>query len=429
MRSLLAAADQDLPPPRRPRHGRHGGADPDQERPGRQRDGAGQGPRRQGPRGGRRPRRHLGGPPGPGAAWPWRSSTRTCRGRTRSTGCRDDVQVTAADLLAVPDGHRSPRRACAPTSTWASVPGSLAARQRLRADLQPDGRRRHRRDLAARRSGSGSASPAACSTDGRKVTPELFRAVLGEELDKIRGSIGRRRALRRAASYRTSRASLIDDIVASDEFTEFLTLPAYDDAAVESVTRSPALPTIVSRDIARRVTTRMPLTEIDNDRRACPIDEELRIAGGPTPRWDGIRRDYTAEDVVRLRGSMSRRAHAWRGSGPRGCGGCSRRALRPRPRGAHRQPGRADGRGRAEGDLRQRLAGGRRRQPRRPDVSRPEPLSGRQRARRWCARINNALHRADQIDIAEGRSDQRLLPARSWPTPRPASAACSTPSN
>ena len=38
--------------------------------------GAGQGPRRQAPRGQRRPRRHLGGPSGPGRAWPSKSSTR-----------------------------------------------------------------------------------------------------------------------------------------------------------------------------------------------------------------------------------------------------------------------------------------------------------------------------------------------------------------
>ena len=37
---LHAAADQDLPPPRRARDGRHGGADPDQGRPGGQRRGA-----------------------------------------------------------------------------------------------------------------------------------------------------------------------------------------------------------------------------------------------------------------------------------------------------------------------------------------------------------------------------------------------------
>ena len=52
---LFAAADQDLPPPRRLRHGRHGGADPGEERPGRQRGRLRQGARRQGARGQRRP--------------------------------------------------------------------------------------------------------------------------------------------------------------------------------------------------------------------------------------------------------------------------------------------------------------------------------------------------------------------------------------
>ena len=43
LRAYVAAADQDLPSPRRPRDGRHGRADPDQGRPGRQRGGARQG--------------------------------------------------------------------------------------------------------------------------------------------------------------------------------------------------------------------------------------------------------------------------------------------------------------------------------------------------------------------------------------------------
>ena len=76
-------AHQDLPPPRRPRDGRHGGADPDQERPGGQRGGARQGARRQAPRGDGRPRRHWVAHPGlvPVAI---RLSTRTCRARTSS---------------------------------------------------------------------------------------------------------------------------------------------------------------------------------------------------------------------------------------------------------------------------------------------------------------------------------------------------------
>ncbi len=84
---LLAAADPDLPPPRRPRDGRHGGADSDQGRPGRQRGRARQGARRQAARGGRRPRRHLGGAPGPGAGGDGDLRRSTCRGRTSSTSC------------------------------------------------------------------------------------------------------------------------------------------------------------------------------------------------------------------------------------------------------------------------------------------------------------------------------------------------------
>ena len=44
-------------------------------------------------------------------------------------------------------------------------------------------------------------------------------------------------------------------------------------------------------------------------------------------------------------------------------------------------------------------------------------------------RINNALLRADQITWAEGDGSGRTGWRRSWPTPRPGSAACSTPSS
>ncbi len=64
---VFAAADQDLPPPRRLRHGRYGRADPDQERPGCQRAGHRQGAHGQGARGQRRARRHLGRAPRAGA--------------------------------------------------------------------------------------------------------------------------------------------------------------------------------------------------------------------------------------------------------------------------------------------------------------------------------------------------------------------------
>ena len=38
------------------------------------------------------------------------------------------------------------------------------------------------------------------------------------------------------------------------------------------------------------------------------------------PRWKGIKRGYTAEDVVRLRGSRARSSTRSRGAAPRSCG-------------------------------------------------------------------------------------------------------------
>ena len=64
---LYRAAGQDLPPARRARDGRHGRVHPQPARPRGQREGAGQGPRGQDARVGRRLRRLLGGAPGPGA--------------------------------------------------------------------------------------------------------------------------------------------------------------------------------------------------------------------------------------------------------------------------------------------------------------------------------------------------------------------------
>ena len=55
--------------------------------------------------------------------------------------------------------------------------------------------------------------------DGRKVTKELFRRVLDEELAKVR----------RFASDRFDVArELFDQITTDDEFVEFLTLPGYE---------------------------------------------------------------------------------------------------------------------------------------------------------------------------------------------------------
>ena len=59
--------------------------------------------------------------------------------------------------------------------------------------------------------------------DGRTVDTALFRQVLAEELDKIHGQYPES-----LHSYFDRAATLFDDISTSDDFVEFLTLPAYD---------------------------------------------------------------------------------------------------------------------------------------------------------------------------------------------------------
>ena len=68
-------------------------------------------------------------------------------------------------------------------------------------------------------------SPKGVLDDGRKVTKELFRKLLPEELAKVRTLLGE-------ASWKVGRyeeaARLFEQITASDDYVEFLTLPAYE---------------------------------------------------------------------------------------------------------------------------------------------------------------------------------------------------------
>src|SRR5882672_1885123 len=61
--------------------------------------------------------------------------------------------------------------------------------------------------------------------DGRKVTRELFRILLAEELPKVRTHLGD--AAWRAGKYEDG-AKLFEKITTDDRYVEFLTLPAYD---------------------------------------------------------------------------------------------------------------------------------------------------------------------------------------------------------
>jgi malate synthase len=62
-------------------------------------------------------------------------------------------------------------------------------------------------------------------SDGRKVTKELFRDVLDEELQKIKAQIGEKRF--DSSKFDTAQ-KLFDQITTDDSFVEFLTLPGYE---------------------------------------------------------------------------------------------------------------------------------------------------------------------------------------------------------
>jgi len=136
---------------------------------------------------------------------------------------RDEVQVTAADLLRIPVG----------TITEAGL------RHNIRVGLQY---------LAAWLEGSGcvplydlmedAATAEICraqlwqwirhgarSSDGAEITAARVDQSIAEELDAVRRSVG---AQRFAAGAYSTAARLFAYMVTNDEFDEFLTLPAYE---------------------------------------------------------------------------------------------------------------------------------------------------------------------------------------------------------
>jgi malate synthase len=136
---------------------------------------------------------------------------------------RDDLVFSAADLLQVPEGPRT----------------EAGLRQNVDVGIQY---------LEAWLRGSGcvplhnlmeDAATAEISRtqlwqwrrhgarleDGRAVTAALIRAVIDEEIAKIRASLGEARF---AASRFQDARRLFEALCCSDEYQEFLTLPAYD---------------------------------------------------------------------------------------------------------------------------------------------------------------------------------------------------------
>ncbi len=136
---------------------------------------------------------------------------------------REDVHVTAADLLKVPDG----------TITEAGLRLNISVSlQYLESWLRGSGcvpinnlmEDAATVEISRAQIWEWIRHPQGILDDGRKVTIELFREVLRDEMEKLRTQIGDEQFRKRRFA---TAAEILDSIITSEQFIEFLTLPAY----------------------------------------------------------------------------------------------------------------------------------------------------------------------------------------------------------
>ncbi len=136
---------------------------------------------------------------------------------------REDVHSTAADLLKVPDG----------TITEAGLRNNISVSiQYLESWLRGNGcvpinnlmEDAATTEIARSQIWQWIHHPKGILDDGRKVTVDLFHELAKDELEKIRSAVGEQEFARR--QFQTA-SEILDTIITDDQFTEFLTLPAY----------------------------------------------------------------------------------------------------------------------------------------------------------------------------------------------------------
>jgi malate synthase len=136
---------------------------------------------------------------------------------------REDVQVTAADLLKVPEG----------TITEAGLRNNISVGlQYLESWLRGTGcvpifnlmEDAATVEISRAQIWQWIHHPKGVLNDGRKVTVELFRALMHDELAKLKASFGEEQYAQRPFETATR---ILDEVVTEDTFVEFLTLPAY----------------------------------------------------------------------------------------------------------------------------------------------------------------------------------------------------------
>ncbi len=136
---------------------------------------------------------------------------------------RDDVQVSAADLLAVPEGtitegglRNNVSVGLQYLESWLRGSGCVPINNLMEDAATVE--------IARAQVWQWIHHPKGILNDGRKVTVELFRQVAQEERAKVEGALSEQQ---RAGRRFQDAAHILDEIITDDHFVEFLTLPAY----------------------------------------------------------------------------------------------------------------------------------------------------------------------------------------------------------
>ena len=139
---------------------------------------------------------------------------------------RDDVQVSGTDLIDFPDGRGQISEAGLRTNisvgiqylaAWLAGSGAVPI-----FNLMEDAATA---EISRSQVWQWIRHPDGALADGRKVSVDLVRAFLPEEMEKIRATVGD--AQFAAVPYETA-ATLFDRITTDDTFVDFLTLPGYE---------------------------------------------------------------------------------------------------------------------------------------------------------------------------------------------------------
>jgi malate synthase len=135
----------------------------------------------------------------------------------------DDVQISAADLIAIPEGtiteaglRNNVDVSIQYMASWLGGNGCVPIHNLMEDAATAE--------ISRAQIWQWIHHPTGVLDDGRKVTVELYRQITREELARLRAQLGD--AAFAAGNFERA-AKILDQITTADAFETFLTLPAY----------------------------------------------------------------------------------------------------------------------------------------------------------------------------------------------------------